>query len=61
MMLNMKQNTRNKMEAKNDNLQQTLSKEIQDLKLKQEEMQNTISETKNSLEATNGRIQEAEE
>ena len=49
------------MEAKNDNLQQTLSKEIQDLKLKQEEMQNTISETKNSLEATNGRIQEAEE
>ena len=44
-----------------DNLQETLSKEIQDLKLKQAEMQNTINEIKNSLEATNSRIQEAEE
>ena len=35
-----------------DNLQETLSKEIQDVKLKQEEMQNTITEIKNSLEAT---------
>ena len=43
-----------------DNLQETLSKEIQDIKLKQEEMQNTIIEIKNSLEAAN-RIQEAEE
>ena len=39
-----------------DNLQETLSKEIQDIKLKQEEMQNTI--TKNSLEVANIRIQE---
>ena len=44
-----------------DNLQETLSKEIQDVKLKQEEMQNTITETKNSLEAANSRIQEAEQ
>ena len=44
-----------------DNSQETLSKEIQDIKLKQEEMQNTISEIKNSLEAANSRIQEAEE
>ena len=44
-----------------DNLQETLSKEIQDTKLKQEEMQNTITEIKNSLEAANSRIQEAEE
>uniref|UniRef100_A0A8D1QD57 L1 transposable element RRM domain-containing protein n=1 Tax=Sus scrofa TaxID=9823 RepID=A0A8D1QD57_PIG len=44
-----------------DNLQETLSKEIQDIKLKQEEMQNTITEIKNSLEAANSRIQEAEE
>ena len=44
-----------------DNLQETLSKEIQDIKLKQEEMQNTITEIKNSLEAASGRIQEAEE
>ena len=39
----------------------TLSKEIQDIKLKQEEVQNTITEIKNSLEAANSRIQEAEE
>ena len=38
-----------------------MSKEIQDIKLKQEEMQNTITETKNSLEAANSRIQEAEQ
>ena len=44
-----------------DNLQETLSKEIQDIKLKQEEMQNTITEIKNSLKAANSRIQEAEE
>uniref|UniRef100_A0A8D1BHT6 L1 transposable element RRM domain-containing protein n=1 Tax=Sus scrofa TaxID=9823 RepID=A0A8D1BHT6_PIG len=43
-----------------DNLQETLSKEIQHIKLKQEEMQNTITEMKNSLEAANSRIQEAE-
>ena len=29
-----------------DNLQETLSKEIQDIKLKQEEMQNTITQIK---------------
>ena len=45
----------NKLEAKMDNLQKTLSKEIQNIKLKQEEMQNTITE------AANSRIQEAEE
>ena len=44
-----------------DNLQETLTKEIQDIKLKKEEMQNTITEIKNSLEANNIRIQEAEE
>ena len=44
-----------------DNLQETLTKEIQAIKLKQEEMQNTITEIKNSLEAANSRIQEAEE
>ena len=44
-----------------DDLQETLSKEIQDIKLKQEEMQNIITEIKNSLETANSRIQEAEE
>ena len=44
-----------------DNLQETLTKEIQDIKLKQEEMQNTITEIKNALEAANSTIQEGEE
>ena len=44
-----------------DNLQETLRKGIQDIKLKQQEMHNTITEIKNSLEAANSRIQEAEE
>ena len=56
MMLKMIQDIGNKLEAKIDNLQQTLSKETQDLKRKQVEMQNTITEIKNSLEATNSRI-----
>ena len=51
----------NKLEAKMDNLQESMTKEIQDIKLKLEEMQNTITEIKNSLEAANSRIQEAEE
>ena len=50
LMLKMMQDIGNKLEAKMDNLQETLSKEIQDIKLKQEEMQNTITEIKNSSE-----------
>uniref|UniRef100_A0A5G2R3F5 L1 transposable element RRM domain-containing protein n=1 Tax=Sus scrofa TaxID=9823 RepID=A0A5G2R3F5_PIG len=61
LMLKMMQGIGNKLEAKMDNLQATLTKEIQDIKPKQEEMQNTITEIKNSLEAANSRIQEAEE
>jgi len=38
-MLKMMQGIGSKLEAKMDNLQETLSKEIQDIKLKQEEMQ----------------------
>ena len=60
LMLKMMQDIGNKLEAKMDNSQETLSKEIQDIKLKQEKMQNTITEIKNSLEAANSRIQEAE-
>jgi len=60
-MLKMMQDIGNKLEAKMDNLYETLSKEIQDIKFKQEEMQNTMTEIKNSLEAVNSRIQEAEE
>ena len=46
LMLKMMQDIGNKLEAKMDNLQETLSEEIQDIKLKQEEMQNTITEKK---------------
>ena len=38
-----------------------MNKEIEDLKIKQAEMQNIITEIKNSLEGTNSRIQEADE
>ena len=44
LMLKKMQDIGNKLEAKIDNLQQTLSKETQDLKRKQVEMQNTITE-----------------
>ena len=54
-------NIGNKLEARIANLQETLSKEIQDLKLKQAEMQNPKTEIENSWEATNSRIQEEEE
>ena len=57
----MMQDIGNKLEAKMDNLKETLTKDIQDIKLKQEEMQNTITEIKNAVEAANSRIQEAEE
>ena len=57
MIVSMIQDPRNKLEAKIDILQETLSKEIQDLRIKQAEMQNAITEIKNSLEATNNRIQ----
>ena len=42
-MWKMMQDIGNKLEVKMDNLQETLSKEIQDIELKQEEMQNTIT------------------
>ena len=49
----------NNLEAKMDNLQETLSKETQDIKLKQEEMQNTITNKKffrsNQQQNTEGR------
>ena len=48
LMLKMMLDIANKLEAKMDNLQETRTKEIQDIKLKQEEMQNTITEPKTS-------------
>uniref|UniRef100_A0A8D1H2Z2 L1 transposable element RRM domain-containing protein n=1 Tax=Sus scrofa TaxID=9823 RepID=A0A8D1H2Z2_PIG len=61
LMLKIMQDIGYKLQAKMDNLQETLSKEIQAIKLKQDEIQNTITEIKNSLEAANSRIREAEE
>ena len=62
LLLKIMQDIGNKLEAKMDNLQETLTKEIQDIKPQQEEMQNTITEIKKkSLEAANSRIQEAED
>ena len=46
LMLKMMQDIGNKLEAKMDNLQETLRKGIKDIKLKQEEMKNTITEIK---------------
>ena len=46
LMLKMMQVTGNKLQAKMDNLQETMNKEIQDVRLKQAEMQNTITEIK---------------
>ena len=60
-MLKMMRDVGNKLGAKVDDVQETLTKEIQDIKLKQEETQNTITEIKNPLEAATSRIQEAEE
>ena len=60
MIVKMMKDIGNRLEEKIDNLQETLSKEIQDIKL-EEEMQNIITEIKKSLEAANSRIQEAEE
>ena len=46
LMLKMMQDIGNKLQAKTNNLQETLTKDIQDIKLKQEDMQNTITEIK---------------
>ena len=51
-MLKMMQDIGNKLEAKMDNLQETLSKEIQEIKLQQEEMQNTITEIKKFIRSS---------
>ena len=48
----------NKPGTKIDKLQETLSKEIEYLRIKQAEMPNTVTEIKNSVEASNSRIQE---
>ena len=46
MIVKLTQDLGNKLEAKIDKLQEKLSKEIEDLKIKQAKMQNTINEIK---------------
>ena len=52
LMLEMMQDVGNKLEKKMDNLQETLSKEIQDVKIEQEQMQNTITEIKKFIRSS---------
>ena len=44
-----------------EKIQETLNKDLEELKSKQTMMNNTINKTKNSLEGINSRITEAEE
>ena len=44
-----------------EKIQETFSKDLEELKSKQTVMNNTINEIKNSLEGNNSRITEAEE
>ena len=57
MIVKMIQNLGNRMEK----IQETFNKDLEELKSKQIMMNNTINETKNSLEGNNSRITEAEE
>ena len=51
-----------KLEARLHKLGEKLNREIEDLKIKQAEIQNSINwKKKSSLEGANGRLQEAEE
>ena len=49
------------MEAKIEKMQELFNKDLEELKNKQTEINNTIIEMKNTLEGTNSRITEAEE
>ena len=57
MIVKMIQNLGNRMEK----IQETFSKDLEELKSKQTVMNNTITEIKNTLEGINNRITEAEE
>ena len=56
MLVRMIQDFRKKIEAKIDELEETFNKGIEDLKIQQAEMINTIAEIKNSLEGNNSII-----
>ena len=56
MIVKMTENLGNRMEK----IQETVNKELQELKSKQTKINNTINEIKNSLEGISSRITEAE-
>ena len=57
MIVKMIKNLENKMER----MQESINKDLEDLKNKHTETKNTIIEIKNTLDGINGRISEAEE
>ena len=61
MIVKMIQDLRKRMEAQTEKIQEMFNKELEDLKNKQMEMNNTVTEVKNTLEKINSRINEAEE
>ena len=60
MIVKMTQNLGNRMEARIEKIQEMFNKDLEDLKNKQTEMNNT-TELKNTLEGISNRITEAEE
>ena len=61
MIVKMIQNLGNRMEAQIEKIQERFDKDLEELKNKQTEMNNTIPDMKNTLEGINYRITEAEE
>ena len=61
MIVKMIQDLRKRMEAKMEKMQEIFNKDLEELKNKQTEMNNTIIEMKTTLEGISSRITEAEE
>ena len=61
MTVKMIQDLRKRMEAKIDKMKEMFNKDLEELKDKQTEMNNTITEMKTTLQGINSRISEAEE
>ena len=61
MIVKMTQDLGKRMEAKIEKMQEMFNKDLEELKNKQTEMTNTITEKKTPLERINSRITEAEE
>ena len=61
MIVKMIQDLRKRIEAKMEKIQQMFNIDLEELRNKQTETNNTINEMKNTLEGINNRITEAEE